>query len=629
MLLGVRVFRYIVLCIMASLLLSCAKDSKDVIDQTLKMSRDDYKSQLLPPQKPVETVTLKAPSIPDVSPILVAPRRPLIGKDKLVSLSVTEDVPLKDVLLELSRLSDIDMELDPAISGGIILKVKNRPFSEVIERIANLAGLRYSLENGAMKVEKDTPYLATYPVDFLNLIRSNKSDIAVSTTVGNGGAAGGTSGSGTGSGSSNAITSQYDGDLWKSLEDNINKMIGSSSTATAAAAPAAATPTAAATATPSSTPSSSAVSGGVLSTLGLAGQTASPASLTTLATTAANMASSTASAAKSSFVTINKQAGVINVFGTKKQQDSVKKYLDYVKESTSSQVLIDAKIVEVTLNDEYHTGINWNTVDRNLGVGIKGDFTTNITGITDKIGIGVLNKTATSLADPTNLEAMVNMTQIFGTTRTLSSPRLHAMNNQQALLSFAENDVYFSLDIETTDAQVTNGTITQPAKTTVNSTLNTVPIGIILSLQPSINVDSNEITMSIRPTLSRITGHVEDPAVAYIAASSTSADVRALKNTVPIVEVREMDSVLKIKNGQIMVIGGLMEERANNNDSGVPFLGTIPWAGNLFKSVGKTTSVVQTVIFIKATIIPSSGGVGHEDKDFYKKFTRDPKPLAF
>ncbi len=615
MALGTYLLRGVVLCFAASLLFSCAKDADkpvDVIDQTLKMSREDYKKHLLPDTKPEVTAKLKEPSIPDVAPILVAPRRPALVNDKLVTLSVTEDVPLKDVLLELGRLSDVDMELDPNISGGVILKVKNKPFSEVIERVAKLANLRYSLENGVMKVEKDTPYLVSYPVDFPNLIRSNKGDIAVSTVVGGSGGGGESSSSSSslGSGSSNTISSEYSGDLWGSIEENIGKILGQERPTLTASSVSSGKESDKDTAA-SSSGTGSAMAGGSTEGAG------------------SDKGDSKAGGTGSSSVAINKQAGIINVFATQHQHDDIKRYLNYVKASTSAQVLIEAKIVEVTLNDEYHTGINWNVVDRNLGIGLKGDFTQNISGLADKMQFGVLDKSATGLADPTNLEAMVNMTQIFGTTRTLSSPRLHAMNNQQALLSFTQNEVYFSLDIEQTDAQVTGGTVTQPAKTTVNSTLNTVPIGIILTLQPSINMDTDEITMNIRPTLSRVTGHVVDPAVAYLVATSSDSAVATLSNTVPVVEVREMDSVLKVKSGQIMVIGGLMEERAENNDTGVPFVSTVPWVGNLFKSVGKTSDVVQTLIFIKATLVPSSGAVANEDKEFYRTFVREPKPLTF
>jgi general secretion pathway protein D len=133
--------------------------------------------------------------------------------------------------------------------------------------------------------------------------------------------------------------------------------------------------------------------------------------------------------------------------------------------------------------------------------------------------------------------------------------------------------------------------------------------------------------MNIRPTLSRITAYVDDPGVSIIA-ERTGTNV---KSQIPVIEVRELDSVLKISSGQVMVIGGLMKEEAVNKDAGVPGLSKMPIVGNLFKGVTKSSDVVETVIFIKATIIPSAGYVPQGDKDFYENFgaERDSRPFTF
>lgn len=595
--------RYSSLCLfllLTSFTACSGKQSGDVIDRTMNLSREDYKSQLLP-QNPapleINNAAKDGPPIPEIAPMVVSPMPPLIAKDKLVTLSVTEDVPLRDVLLELGRLAGMDIKLDQSISGGIILKVKDKPLSEVIEQIAEQAHLRYKTEGGILKIERDYPYIVNYQLDFLNLSRSTQSSISVNTNLGgqnsgggnssnnsssgNSGNSGGTS-SGIGSGSSNTITSTTDGNVWASIENDLKNILGVSS---------------------SITPSQ--------------------------ATSSTAMPSQVDLTHNQNFLSINKQAGLVVVKGTSRQHQEIEKYLQRIKETMSAQVLIEAKVLEVTLNDEFRTGINWDVIDRKLRIGFRGNFTENLVGATEKVTIGLFDKigkdAGISVSESENLQAVADLVQIFGTSRTLSSPRLHAMNNQQAVLSFAENKVYFTLDIETEDAQLSGGVVTQPSRTTVNSTINTVPIGMILTLQPSINLDSNEITMNIRPTLSRITGYVNDPAVSYLAATSQITDI---KSEIPVVEVRELDSVLKIKNGQVMVIGGLMEERAANKDTGLPFFSQVPVAGNMFKSVTKTTQVVQTVIFIKASIVPGNS-VNEHDKQFYRTFTRDPNPLVF
>jgi general secretion pathway protein D len=131
--------------------------------------------------------------------------------------------------------------------------------------------------------------------------------------------------------------------------------------------------------------------------------------------------------------------------------------------------------------------------------------------------------------------------------------------------------------------------------------------------------------MNIRPTLSRITETVADPGVTIIARNLNIPEV---VSEIPVVEVRELDTVLKIANGQTMVIGGLMDERVTNKDIGIPGLSKIPVIGNAFKSVSKVTTTVETVIFIKATIVNNStGNVGKQDKLLLEKFTQDPRPI--
>ena len=199
------------------------------------------------------------------------------------------------------------------------------------------------------------------------------------------------------------------------------------------------------------------------------------------------------------------------------------------------------------------------------------------------------------------------------------------MNNQQAVLTFAENSVYFTLQLDEQNNIPSGSTTTD--KLTIKSDIRTVPIGVIMTLQPSINLDTNEITMNIRPTLSRITSRIQDPGVAIIANRLNTN----ITSEVPIVEVRELDSILRIKSGQVMVIGGLMEERSVNTDVGLPGFQRIPIAGNLFKSKSEAAKTVETVIFIKATIIPGAGGgmIHEDDKNFYKTFANDSHPLTF
>ena len=576
----------------------------DPVDRVAGLNRKDYIDNITPAPKPVEEkIEVKEPPLPKISDVLTAPTAPKVPSDKTVTISVTDDVQLRDVFIELSRLADIDIEVERGITGGVIFKAKDMPISEVLERITNLAGLRYSVKNGVVRIENDSPYIESYQANFLNIVRKNSGKISTDTKLqGGAGSGGGKGGSGGGSnGSQIDISSDSSGDIWATLEKEINIIVKSSNPPAAAAAPASNAPKAPGAPAPAA-------------------------------------AASSASSATDSFVSINKEAGVITVKTTAKGHAKLKKYLDQVKYYYSSEVLIEAKVVEVALNDQFRSGVDWSIMSKNgglssttgtNGVGYVGAPTTALTGDSNLFTLGLKSG---------DITAAVQMAEIFGTTRTISSPRLLVMNNQQAILSFAQNETYFTVQCSQNAAVVTNGSVTNPSQLNVTSTLNTVPVGVILAVQSSIDNETNEITMNIRPTLSRLTQKtVSDPATticvanakaAVLAAGGNPSDVPTIDSGVPQVDVREMDSVLKLKSGEIMVIGGMIDQTNLNTDTGIPWASDIPILGNVFKTVDKSNQAVQTVIFLKATIVPGYG-VDGADQNFYNKFNTDPRALKF
>ncbi len=135
------------------------------------------------------------------------------------------------------------------------------------------------------------------------------------------------------------------------------------------------------------------------------------------------------------------------------------------------------------------------------------------------------------------------------------------------------------------------------------------------------------VTLNVRPTLTRQTSFVTDPGSALINAD-LPAD-QQFTNNIPVIEVRELDSVMKLESGSVMVIGGLMEEFAANEDEGVPGISRVPWLGNAFKRTDKRTNKRELIIFIKATIVGTAGNFHGADKNVYKKFFDDPRPPSF
>ncbi len=575
---------------------------KDIIDPQGGLTRNDYLNSFQPGRNALDRYVTpgNATDLPRAKQFMVAPKAPVIAEDKLVTLSVTDSVPLKEVLIELSRRADVDVEIDPKIRGGIIFRAKDRPFSEVIERIAEMTGLRYQVKNGVLRIERDIPFIRNYNLSLLNTVRNASSSVNINTNLLSGGGGGESGGSDFNSGSSAQISSATsDNDVWLQVEQGVANILGSVSNSLQQERIVEV--------------EREASLQGVADTLGGGSRDESrPSSASTL-------------------LSINRQAGLVTVLASHKQHEVIAEYLNRIHTSMSSQVLIEAKVLEVSLDDEFRSGVNWDLLDESSSLfantagaagtarsafDAAGNFAADAlsNNVSGGFSVNVLGKGLFG-SDDLDLGATVSLVERFGTTRTLSSPRLHAMNNQYAVLTFAENFVYFELDIEEEEEANTTGA---PDETiTINSEIRTVPIGVLLALQPSIDLDRNEVVMNVRPTLSRVTGTVSDPGVEIIAQRN---NITGLTSNIPVVEVRELDSVLRLRSGQVMVIGGLMEERVVNDDTGVPGASKIPLLGNAFKRVNKVTNTVETVIFIKATIIPGQG-ISVDDQNFYNKFT--------
>ena len=611
---------------------------QDKIDPGLNLEREDYRdmyNQKAPEGGVVKLAPPPEPPIPDIAEVLASPQPPKLGETKLVSIAVTDDVPLKDVLIELARLADVDIEVDSSISGGISFRAKDRPFNEVIDRISDLAGLRYSMKNSVLRVERDTPYIVDYPINFLSIDRSTNGSFNVTSTGGStalgssssgssgsgssggsstggggggsssGGSSGSSSGAGSTTGSTASISSKSDSDFWNKFDESIKQILAYSE--------------------------SKRISGTTIERQPDAPD--APAG----APAQAAVGSSEGPAKNSSFYIMNRQASTLTVSATDRQHEMIKRFLRMVEANTSSQVLIEAKVLEVSLNENYQTGIDW----AKLG-GSNALFSGNLSTVSPTINPGIA---APSLVLNTgaDLSATVSMLNEFGTTRALSSPRLHAMNNQQAVLSFAQGLVYFSVQISVTDAvpASTVSPVTVPAKVSVVSTPLTVPVGIILTIQPSIDTKNNEVTLNVRPTLTRLITSIVDPgfeiskaeAIAQLASSGGDAteitSLQNITNKIPEIETRELDSIVKIKSGQTLIVGGLLEDSNSNTDSGLPGASEIPLFGDLFKSVNKINSRDELVFFIRATIVPTSDDMDKADKTVYEKFGNDPRPIDF
>ena len=302
------------------------------------------------------------------------------------------------------------------------------------------------------------------------------------------------------------------------------------------------------------------------------------------------------------YVSIHKQSGLISIQTTQQKHDVIQKFLKKLKRTCESQVLIEAKILEIELSDEFRAGINWDIL-KNSGLKVNKSFDSSGT-----FAIGGYQNN-----QKLNLNVIAGLIEKFGAVKTLSSPRITVLNNQSAILKVAKNEVIYLPSLQRQYANITSNNNNMDYMST---TLHTIPVGLILSVIPSIDLKTNTVILDLRPTISKISRYKEVPF--FYAANQAPHNQK-----IPIIDVREMDSVIKLKSGQVAVMGGLMQENSGNNRSGLPEASELDL---LFGDREKTTNVTELVIFLKATIVNKK--MHHKaDQKIYEKFANDPRPL--
>lgn len=573
-------------------------------DRDAKLQRDDFREMLQPP--PVPPPQPHAPPIPEMQSIVALPG-PTVPAEAVrqVSISTDETVPLREVLYELARQAGVDLELDPRIEGSVIFNTRSRPFDEVVRRISDLAGLRHSFDDGVLRVELDEPYFLSYRINQLNLLRRATSQVETSVSVsGISGEDSGSSGSGGGNTSESTVSGSSEADFWQELEGNLQLILASSAPRRVGRAGRGAEALAALPTEPNGSGMTDVPSLLRQFNLPLPGQEPPPA-----AAPARNGADS-----ENFGLTVNRQAGVISVFASERQHRFLREYLTRLLESVTSQVLIEARVLEVELRDEFSAGINWRSLFGRfnfaapLGQAVA----------PPPFDAGVATQDRLTLALTTSdLSVIANLIEEFGTVRTLSSPRLTVLQNQTAVLKVAENQVFFEVSV----TPITDASTGRVVDFTLSSTAQTVPVGVIITVQPHVDVEQDQVTLALRPTITRIARFVDDPAVAFATNNQQ-------RNPVPVVAVQELDSVVTMPSGQVLIMGGLMQDFTRVTQTGVPLASEIPVLGGLFRGSDDQTRKTELVIFLRATISRGSN-VEQHDADLYRRFGGDRRPLNF
>lgn len=550
-------------------------------------------------------ITQPAPPVasPPPAPVRAAPALPPPKAAAPVPTYtvVVNDVPVKDLLFSIARDTQYNIDLHPGIAGKVSLNAVQEPLPAILDRIARQANLRYEMHGRTVSIMPDTPYVKTYTVNYVNVARNTTSTVGVAAQIAStGGAAatgattgatsvtGGSGGAG-GNSSTTTVSSHSNNDLWTVLADNIRTILAGTRAVTQSSEERAARLDAEKAARAERVSQAEAAS--------RAGQGAAQLFATAFASQPQIDARHD--------VAVNPVAGTVTVLGTARQHELVQEYLDRVMQSAQRQVLIEATIVEVTLNDQYRAGIDWS---KTLAAGASGwaITTTPTSGLASTLTPFI---TATYTNTGSNgFIAAINLLESFGKTRVLSSPKLMALNNQTALLKVVNNLVYFSIDVQ---AGTTSSTGVVLTPSTYTTTAHTVPVGIVMSVTPQIS-DRGDVSLTVRPTITRKVGEAPDPNPALGTGGSR------ISNAVPLIQVREMESMLQVQSGQTVILGGLIQDDTSNARDGLPGLSRPEGIGAVFGQHERVNSQTELVIFLRPIVVSNPTLESEELRQFQR-----------
>lgn len=535
-------------------LVSCSSQPVNTDEDDLSKSKTDTVSQghLTTQSRPdeIDNTDANVPSIVNARPYNIAPK----PEEALPGYSLSAfDAPVHEIIYRLSEMSGYEVDIWPGVEGKLTINAINQPLKSILKRISEQLDLIVVVEGDLIQVKPDKAFWKHYRIDYVNIKRSSRDSIVMNMTVG--GSVNPTEGGqSTGSRSSVEVASLHD--FWSTLRSSLLSMTYDRSTRPGASIP-----------LPTEVNDLSITPASIRSTESSSGSNSSRATHNSAST-----------------VVINPEAGLVLVYATDKRHQQVQHYLDSITQRSERQVMIEASVVEVVLSENHQSGIDWsNTGFRNLSNRRALMALPDAEPMADNVFTATLGNDI-----GLDLNAGLKALEEYGDVQVLSSPKIMAVNNQTALLKVVDNQVYFTID-------VSRSTSTAGTDVTYSTSVHTVPVGFMMSMTPFVS-DQREVSLNIRPTISRIIGSVNDPNPDLVEVGAESS--------IPIVQEREMETVLKLRDNQTAVIGGLIEDRQDELESGLPWLSRIPILGNiLFGYSERKTTKTELVIFIRPIIV--------------------------
>jgi MSHA biogenesis protein MshL len=493
------------------------------------------------PPSPTPPTAVTDALIPDFNQTLLG--EPLASRPATFNVSVHE-VDAREFFMSLVVDSQENMVVHPDVTGRISLELKNVSIAQVLSAVQKVYGYDYSKTDIGYIIYPATLQTKIFKIDRIDLLREGSSNTRVSSgqinnnsrrnntyNQNNDNSSAGTNPNGNSNSTSGSwITTSSKTDFWEELQLSLSAIVEVDAPSTGNAE--------------------------------------------------SNELSNPKTGSK---VVINKQTGIVVVRANPTQMREVEKLVESTQGQIARQVVIEAKILEIILDDKHQDGVNWATIVRE---GSKAFLTASnplpsiVAGTTEVFTLGIRSG---------DFYAFIELMEGQGKTNILSSPRISTLNNQKAVIKVGE-DEYFITDIASNNSL-------SAATNTVTQDITWTPFfsGIALDVTPQIS-DSNNITLHIHPSITRVR---QDDKKFSINGDDNSLPMA--RNT-----VRESDSIVHAENGQIIVIGGLMQENREENKQGVSLLSRIPYLGNAFRENKGTGLKSELVILLKPTIIGNS-----------------------
>ncbi|MEI6704019.1 MAG: pilus (MSHA type) biogenesis protein MshL, partial [Deltaproteobacteria bacterium] len=485
---------------------------------------------------------------------------------KIVNI-VVRNSSLGDVLHVMAEASGLNLLIDKdvALDQSVTISLRNTLAEDALKTIFSNLDCFYTIENNVLKVEA----MGTRIFELGHPALANTYSMNIGGNI-------------SGSGMSGAITSSSTADakaqdFWGSLEKTLENILGKPESQPAT------TPKAADAKVPSTNqparPGTAAGAAGEESAVRAA---------------FANTDSFRFSSGKQKQnITINRLTGTIMVTASRKNMEQVERYIETVRKVLNRGVMIEARIIEVQLNDTLKYGIDWTTIGKSGGGSLVSGFG-RLNPFTSSINDAAVAAASASQfqlgISRASFQAILTALQTQGEIRMLSNPKINVMNGHASILTVGTNTSFISKVTTTTTAGV--GTSAANSISFVPET-SSVLSGMIIGIVPFIS-EKGDITLNITPITSDLT-KLED--------KTFGSSGNQITITIPTVALREMTTTVKMRDGQMVIIGGLISSKESLSDERIPLLGSIPYLGKLFSRTNNTETRSELVILLRPTIV--------------------------